>query len=149
MAESYPNGQKTLWEKEKLLIRSNFSFSHSIFKRLVSQGRQKVSLCGNGLNDDFCLSCDGKNVKNLGLYGRGLKKVIYFNSLLHDKMLNLSKFNAFADDIVNGAIMAKSVCASLENLVVKEENAGYQHFLLFPPCFRKLFFSGSLKVRIV
>ena len=30
-------------------MRSNFSFSHSVFKRLVSQGRQKVSLCGNGL----------------------------------------------------------------------------------------------------
>ena len=29
---------------------SNFSFSHSVFKRLISQGRQKVSLCGNGLN---------------------------------------------------------------------------------------------------
>ena len=28
---------------------NNFSFSHSVFKRLVSQGRQKVSLCGNGL----------------------------------------------------------------------------------------------------
>ena len=30
-------------------ITSTFSFSHSVFKRLVSQGRQKVSLCGNGL----------------------------------------------------------------------------------------------------
>ena len=29
---------------------SNFSFSHSVFKRLVSQGRQKMSLCGNGLS---------------------------------------------------------------------------------------------------
>ena len=28
---------------------SNFSFSHSVLKRLVSQGHQKVSLCGNGL----------------------------------------------------------------------------------------------------
>ena len=37
------------WEKEKLLITSNFSFSQSVFKKLVSQGRQKVSLCGNGL----------------------------------------------------------------------------------------------------
>ena len=37
------------WEKEKLVITSSFSFSHSVFKRLVSQGRQKVSLCGNGL----------------------------------------------------------------------------------------------------
>ena len=49
MAESYPNGLKTLWEKEKLLVTSNFSCSHSVFKRLVSQRRQKVSLCGNGL----------------------------------------------------------------------------------------------------
>ena len=50
MAESYPKGKKTLWEKEKLLVMSNFSFSHSVFKRLVSQGRQKASLCRNELN---------------------------------------------------------------------------------------------------
>ena len=45
-------------EKEKLLVTSNFSFSHSVFRRLVSQGRQKVSLCGNwlsqGLANWFC-----------------------------------------------------------------------------------------------
>ena len=50
MVKSYSNGKKTLWEKEKLLVTSNFSFTHSVFKRLVSQGRQKVSLCGNGLS---------------------------------------------------------------------------------------------------
>ena len=49
MEGSYPKGEETMWEKEKLLVTSNFSFSHSVFKRLVSQGRQKVSLCGNGL----------------------------------------------------------------------------------------------------
>ena len=49
MAKSSQNREKTLWEKEKLLVMSNFSFSHSVFKRLVSQGRQKVSLFGNGL----------------------------------------------------------------------------------------------------
>ena len=49
MAESYSNMWKTLWEKEKLLIMSNFSYFHSVFKRLVSQGRQEVLLCGNGL----------------------------------------------------------------------------------------------------
>ena len=53
IAECHPNGKKTVWEKEKLLITSNFSFSHSVFKRLVSQGRQNVSLCGNGLNYDL------------------------------------------------------------------------------------------------
>ena len=35
MAESSPKGQKTLEEKEKLLVTSNFSFSCSVFKRFV------------------------------------------------------------------------------------------------------------------
>ena len=26
---------KTIWEKEKLLVKSNLSFSHSVFKRFV------------------------------------------------------------------------------------------------------------------
>ena len=41
-------------------MTSNFSFSHSVFKRLVSQGRQKASLCGNGLNKEG-------NVSNLSV----------------------------------------------------------------------------------
>ena len=49
MEGNYPRRRKTLWEKEKLLVMSNFSFSHGVFKRLVSHGRQMVSLCGNGL----------------------------------------------------------------------------------------------------
>ena len=57
MAESYLNLEKTLLEKEKLLVMNNFSFSHSAFKRLVSQGRQKVSLCWNELKDKIiCFS---------------------------------------------------------------------------------------------
>ena len=43
------NGRK-LSERVENLVTSNSSFSHSVFKRLVSQGRQKVLLCGNGLN---------------------------------------------------------------------------------------------------
>ena len=41
MAEGSQNGKKTLWEKEKLLVTSNFSFSHSVFKRLVQQTCKK------------------------------------------------------------------------------------------------------------
>ena len=41
--------ENTVGKKENLLVTSNFSFSHSVFKGFVSQGRQKVSLCGNGL----------------------------------------------------------------------------------------------------
>ena len=44
MAESYPKGLKTLWEKEKLLVTSNFSFSHSVLKRLVLQTRKNQGL---------------------------------------------------------------------------------------------------------
>ena len=40
-----------MWEKEKLLVMSNFSFSHIVFKRLILQ------------------TC-----KNQGLFGKGLKK---------------------------------------------------------------------------
>ena len=43
------NGSK-LSKRVENIVTSNFSFSHSVFKRLVSQGCQKVSLCGNGLN---------------------------------------------------------------------------------------------------
>ena len=49
MAEISQNGLKTLWEKEKLLVTSNFSFSHSVFKRLVLQTRKNQGLFGKGL----------------------------------------------------------------------------------------------------
>ena len=42
-----------------------------------------------------------------------------------------------------------SVISQLENIVGKGENAGYQHFLLFPLCFHNDSCSGSLKVRVV
>ena len=40
-----------MWEKEKLLVTSNFSFSHSVFKRLVLQTRKNQGLFGKGLNE--------------------------------------------------------------------------------------------------
>ena len=38
------------WEKEKLLNKSDFSFSHSVFKRLVLQTRKNQGVFGKGLN---------------------------------------------------------------------------------------------------
>ena len=35
--------------KGEIACTSNFSFSHNVFKRLLSQSRQKASLYGNGL----------------------------------------------------------------------------------------------------
>ena len=48
MAESSPNDKKTLWEKEKLLVTSNFSFSHNVFKTLVLQTHKNQVLFGKG-----------------------------------------------------------------------------------------------------
>ena len=42
-------GSKALREKEKLLVTSNFSFSHSVFHSYISLVRQNAALCGNGL----------------------------------------------------------------------------------------------------
>ena len=40
-----------LWEKEKLLFMSNFSFSRSVFKRLVLQTHKNQGLFGKGLSN--------------------------------------------------------------------------------------------------
>ena len=45
--------------------------------------------------------------------------------------------------------MLKFGLGRVENIVEKGENDGFQHFLLFPQCFQKASFSGSLKVGIV
>ena len=51
MVESSPKVSKTLWgKKEKLLVTSNFSFSHRVFKSLVPQTRKHNGLSGKGLN---------------------------------------------------------------------------------------------------
>ena len=49
----------------------------------------------------------------------------------------------------NAAKMTISVCDRVENIVGKEENAGYHHFLLFPQCFQKLSVSSLFKLGIV
>ena len=71
------------------------------------------------------------------------------NSLPNDTFINWSKLKAFADDKLNLAEKLKFVLKGIENIEGKGENAGYQHFLVFPQCFQMVFFSGSLKVGIV
>ena len=41
---------KTLWQKEKLLVLSNFSFCHNVFKSLLLRMCQNASISGKGLN---------------------------------------------------------------------------------------------------
>ena len=76
-----------------------------------------------------------------------------FNSLPKDKILDWSELKAFADEKINVTEKKKKkikfVLGWVENIVVKGENAGYQHFLLFPQCFQKTSCTGSLKDGIV
>ena len=125
MVESSPKVWKTLLEKEKLLVMSNFSFSNNVFKRLLLQTR-----------------------KNQGLFGKGLR-LIHFNPLPNNKILDRSKSKAFADYNIIATQNLRLALGMVENIVGKGENAGIQHFLLFPQCFQKASFSGSLKVGIV
>ena len=62
LVKSSSKGYKTLWEKEKLLVMSNFSFSRNVLKKPVLQTR-----------------------KNQGLFGKGLNNVKKVNKILHNR----------------------------------------------------------------
>ena len=62
------------------------------------------------------------------------------DSLQNNKILDYSKFKAFAGDKIIMTQKLKFVLERVEDIVGKGENAGYQHFLLFPQCFQNLFF---------
>ena len=67
------------------------------------------------------------------------------NSLPNNKFLDWSKLKAFADDKINVTEKLIFVLGRVENIVRKGENAGYQHFLLFPQCFQKASFFKVVK----
>ena len=82
------------------------------------------------------------------------KLVIYytvkvFNPLPNNKTLEMTALKAFADDKLKVAKMMISLFDRVENTVGKGENAGYQHFPFFPPCFQKPSSLGPLKVGIM
>ena len=76
-------------------------------------------------------------------------KFMYTNSLPNDKILDRSKLKTFTDDNIKVLKMMIFVFDKAENIVEKGENAGNQHFLLFPQCFQRAFYPGSLKVGMV
>ena len=59
-----------------------------------------------------------------------------FIPLPNNKILAWSNMKAFADYKSNVAKIIISVFNKVVNIVGKEKNAGYQHFLLFPQCFQ-------------
>ena len=76
-------------------------------------------------------------------------KELQVNPLPDDKISDWSKLKAFTDNKLNVTQNIKVVFHKIENIVGKEDNAGYQHFLLFQQCFQKAFPSSASKVVIV
>ena len=66
-----------------------------------------------------------------------LREKVVLNSLPNDKILDVTNLKVFAEDKFNVAKMTVSLFDRVENTVGNGENAGYQHFLLFPQCFPK------------
>ena len=94
------------------------------FEKILYHGHQKMPLCSKGLKlEEFAYN-----------------KIRVFISLPNNKIYGWSKLKAFADDIINATEKLKFVLGRVENVVGKGENAGYQHFLLFPQCFQKASF---------
>ena len=61
--------------------------------------------------------------------------IINFTLSQTTKIFNLTKLKAFADNKSNDAEVTISLFDRVENTAGKGENAGYQHFFLFPQCF--------------
>ena len=78
-----------------------------------------------------------------------LNKIKKINPLPDDNISDWSKLKTFADDKLNVTQNIKVIFHKIENIAGKAENAGYQHFLLFPQCFQKAFSSSASKVVIV
>ena len=76
-----------------------------------------------------------------------MTNLIQLNSLPNNKMLDLFKLKAFADDKISVHKKLKFGLEKVENILGIGENAVHQHFHLFPQCFQKASFSRSLKGR--
>ena len=63
-----------MWEKEKLLIMNNFSFSHSVLKRFFPKGIKSHHYLVNIEPDDEILDLSNLQThKNKAIFGKGLK----------------------------------------------------------------------------
>ena len=104
---------------EKLLVTSNFSFSHSVFKRLVLQTHKNQGLFGKGLNKIL----SGAYLQNYTGYGYEISWVV---TTWGKTGISCYKF---------AALVTCLQYQSFENTVGKGEIAHNEQFLFFPQCF--------------
>ena len=120
-----------------MLVTSNFSFSHSVFKRLVLQTRKNQGLFGKGLNPsslDHTVSesfgagvTDNSNDDDLSNL-----PATHSYPITRRQILDSSKLKEFADDNFEFDENGRKFSKRVENTVGKGEIARYEQFLLFP-----------------
>ena len=122
-------GWRTMWEKGKLFVISNFSFFNSVFKRLLLQTRINKGLLGKGLRYMYC------NVVSLPFPKR--------------QILDSSKLKEFADDNFKFVENSGKSSKRIEITLGKGEMARDEPFLLFPKCFQRACAADMKKPKLV
>ena len=132
--------RKQLWENEKLLVMSNFSFSHSVFKRLEVNTR---ACLGNSLINTYSVWLILPLGAQLGHHHANTTSshtvviLFRFRSFSKRQILDPSKLKEIADDNLELYENGRWFSKRLENTVGNGEIACYEQFLLFPQCFQK------------
>ena len=109
---------KILWKKEKLLVTSNYSFSHSVFYPF-----EEISSIFIEFEIVICKLFQFKRVQNFS-FGKGLiQKRIGFQMIAcyHGHL-------AFANKCVTHIL--KIASEGIANIISKTENSGDLHFLI-------------------
>ena len=107
MAESYPNRLKTLREKEKLLVTSNFSFPQSVFKRLILQTCKNQGLFGKGLR--------------FNQFGCGFMQIVFLAIFYNSPLLVRMVVRALKENcVITGCDMTLAVKMSINSKANKQ-----------------------------
>ena len=137
MVESFPKQVENTGKRRNCSLQAISLFPTVFFKRLVSQGRQKVSLCGNGLN--LSQMSPGFNVSVVQVF-LALSQTTNFKLFQIERVCRWHfKFDEY------GGKFSKLV----ENTVRKGEIAHYEQFLLFPQCFQMTYTADTWKPGLV
>ena len=133
-------------EKEKLLFTSNFSFSHSVLKRLLLQTRKNKSLFGKGLNSKYGISNWQNRFVNLSYHQTKERNLAFYTPIVYRLQcywrnhLSLSLFFSlclFNRSLKKPLFLRACSIRSLKTLQEKEKllvtsNFSFSHNVFYP-----------------
>ena len=92
---------------------------------------------------------EGENASIFSCFHNVCKRLLFtvVSFLPGEQIFDSFEFKALADDKINVTQKFKIFFGWVENILVRGENAVYQHFLLFPKCFQEPSSSRVIKSR--